>query len=114
MKLTIEYDPNEGRKYADGEFEKVAMMMYLYFKKINLPRGINGWYQVANITLIDAFRALIAEGKIDPFYILFKYKDKTFTSNENGICAEWPKELSGPSLDFSSRILRVQLKKLNI
>lgn len=62
----------------------------------------------SNETVIDAARALVAEGKIKPFILV--YKDREYPVNEYGVIADYPEELCYSSR-WAERTLRAAMNK---
>jgi len=78
--LHVIYDPNNGEAIADSKMEQDALDTYARSK---IYKYIPHSKKYSNEAMIDVYRALIVEGKIDHKEILLKWNGHTVELNKD-------------------------------
>lgn len=100
--LIIEYDPNKGYIFPDGEAEEWANKMVA---------GRDSWINedehimVCSTLLIDLFRALIPEGKLAVDEVEFRFNGQVLEHNKYGRITHWPDGFCSIPCDVLERLL---------
>lgn len=87
MKLTIEYDQNDGYVFPDGRAGGWVDTTLRYFLKREEDQHI----KVCSSLLIDFFRLRLCEGVISVDQVEFIFDGKVLEHNEYGRITHWPK-----------------------
>ena len=79
--------------------------------KHRIERKTGNELAVSTETLINAVRVAIAEGKIKPEDVAFKFNGEILHVNEYGALENWPRGFCDANLVLSERILTLAMAK---
>ncbi len=108
--LRITYDSMSPVAMPDGRCETMALELYLRSVAPNCFGHPLTEYITSSENLINAFRVLIKEKKINHAKIKFFFKGEEIHFNEHGRSDNWPKGFCDTSLDLSLRMLKPNKK----
>lgn len=87
MKLTVDYNANNGFSCVDGRTEEYADHFIAKFLKQNNDQTVT----IASEIIIDFFRLRLAEGVIKKDQIKFTFDGETLEHDKLGTMRHWPK-----------------------
>ncbi len=105
-KIILTYYEAGGECWPDGELEGNAEYWCDILKKQDRDIEKN----ISQENIITAFRLMVVRKVIRPEQLIIKFKDKTITVNEWGTLSEYPGELGCEIINFTSEILRGNVK----
>lgn len=102
MKLTIEYDPVNGRRVADGKVGEFVDEIIDSNGGLFSGKSVG----VSNFLVIEEVRARIVEGTIPHKDVTFKFEGKVISHDKDAKFSNWPRGFGDKLDDLICRILK--------
>jgi len=103
MKLTVEYDSEDGYLFPDGWAEAWVTKTVMNFLRGRKDQHL----KVSSELLIDYFRLKLAKGIIRPDQIQFKFNDEILKTNKYGTLERWPKGFCDQAMNICEELLTI-------